>query len=118
MLKTRRISLVVVVAAALAVVPALLVPDAARGQVKQPLPKEPEIKPRYYEAYFYKCRSLYRYAVEKKEVKYVKQAAILILALENASNSFGPDESKARFLELLSQEKELKDEYDRLKLTK
>ena len=37
----------------------------------------------------------------------------LIIVLESSPNGFGPDESKARFLELLSQEKELKEEYDR-----
>src|SRR5262249_39798256 len=77
--------------------------------------KEPDIKPRYYEAYFYKVRSLYRYGIDKKEPKYVKQAAGLILALEKSPQEFGPEESKARFLELLAQEKELKDEYERQK---
>lgn len=87
---------------------------------KQLLPriKEPDIKPRYYEAYFYKVRSLYRHGVGAKEPKYVKQAAGLILTLEKSPQEFGPDESKARFLELLSQEKELKDEYERQKAGK
>jgi hypothetical protein len=84
---------------------------------KQLLPriKEPDLKPRYYEAYFYKVRSLYYYGVAKKDPKYVKQAVGLLLALENSPNGFGADESKARFLALLAQEKDLKDEYDRQK---
>src|SRR5262249_24338079 len=82
---------------------------------KQLLPqiKKPDNKPRYYEAYCYKVRSLCHYGVVKKDAKSLKQAASLIVALENAPNGFGPDESKARFLELLATEKELKDEYDR-----
>src|SRR5262249_21686056 len=82
---------------------------------KQLLPriKEPDIKPRYYEAYFYKTRSLYRYGIDKKEPKYGKQAAGLIVALERSPQEFGPEESKARFLDLLAQEKELKSEYER-----
>jgi hypothetical protein len=82
---------------------------------KQLLPriKEPDIRSRYYEAYYYNVRSAYQYAKNEKQPKYIAQAVNLIIVLESSPNGFGPDESKARFLELLSQEKELKDEYDR-----
>jgi hypothetical protein len=82
---------------------------------KQLLPriKEPDIRSRYYEAYYYNVRSAYQYAKNEKQPKYVTQAVNLIIVLESSPNGFGPDESKARFLELLSQEKELKEEYDR-----
>jgi outer membrane protein assembly factor BamB len=50
MLRLRRVSLVVVVAGILAALPALLVPEPAVGQLKQPQPKQPppkdpEVKP-------------------------------------------------------------------------
>jgi hypothetical protein len=77
--------------------------------------KEPEIKPRYYEAFYHKVRSLHLYGKSKKEPKYIKQAVSLYITLESSANGFGPEESSARFKEFLSQEKEFKAEYDRQK---
>jgi hypothetical protein len=87
------------------------------SMTKQLLPriKEPDIKPRYYEAYLHKVRSLHLYGLTKKEPKYTRQAASLLSALESSPNGFGPEESKARFMEFLSHEKEFKEEYDRQK---
>jgi hypothetical protein len=87
------------------------------NMTKQLLPriKEPDIKPRYYEAFFYKMRSLHLYGVAKKEPKYTKQAVSLYVALQNSDNGFGSDESKARFEEFLAQEKAFKNEYEREK---
>jgi hypothetical protein len=77
--------------------------------------KEPDIRSRYYEAYFNAVRSAYIYGKNEKQPKYIAQAVNLIIVLESSPNGFGTDESKARFLELISQEKDLKDEYDRQK---
>jgi hypothetical protein len=77
--------------------------------------KDPDIKPRYFECYFYLIRSLYLHGVDASEAKYTKQAANMIVKLENAWPDFGGDESKARFDELLSQNKDLKEQYDALK---
>jgi len=89
------------------------------GAIKRqllPRIKEPDIRSRYYEAYFYAVRSAYLYGKHEKQNKFIAQAANLVIVLESSPNGFGPDESKARFLELLSQEKALKDEYDRQKM--
>lgn len=79
--------------------------------------KEPDIKPRYFECYFYLVRSLTWHGKKENQPKYVKQAANMIVNLERAWPDFGGEASKVRFQELLSQEKELKEQVDALKGT-
>jgi hypothetical protein len=81
----------------------------------QPRIKEPDIKPRYFECYFYLVRSLYQHGVQAKEPKYVKQAAGMAAKLERAWPDFGGEASKARFEELLAQEKEFSNQYKQQK---
>jgi hypothetical protein len=81
----------------------------------QPRLKEPDIKPRYFECYFYLVRSLYRHGVQAKEPKYVKQAAGMAAKLEKAWPDFGGEASKARFEELLAKEKEFSAQYKQQK---
>jgi hypothetical protein len=79
--------------------------------------KEPDIKPRYFECYFYLVRSLAWHGKKENQPKYVKQAANMIVNLERSWPDFGGEASKIRFQELLSQEKELKEQVDALKGT-
>jgi hypothetical protein len=76
---------------------------------------EPDMKSRYFECYFHLVRSLYLHGIASKESKYIKQAAGLMIKLENAWPDFGGEASETRFREFLAQEKELSEQYNQQK---
>jgi hypothetical protein len=75
----------------------------------------PEMKAQYFECYFYLTRSYYHYGrglSGAKRASTIKKAAGFIVSLEEAWPDFGGEASKARFMELLNDEDELKKQYD------
>lgn len=79
----------------------------------------PELKAQYFECYYHLTESYYRYGLSlsdpKKRAKAIQMAAGFISKLEDAWPDLGGETSKARFQELLDSEKELKDEYLKLR---
>jgi hypothetical protein len=78
-----------------------------------------ETKDQFFECYFYSTDCMLRIAKsqtdDKKKEQYLKRAASLIANLEKGYPDLGGDESKARFVDLLDREPELKEQYDKLK---
>jgi hypothetical protein len=83
--------------------------------LKKKIKDQPEMKPQYFECYFYLTKSYYHYACGKKgadRTAKIKNAAGFIVKLEESWADFGGEASKARFMELLNDEAELKKEYE------
>jgi tetratricopeptide (TPR) repeat protein len=77
------------------------------------------LKEKYLETYYHLVRCFYKHARgmddKTKRAKGVKDAAVLMQRLEKAWENFGGEASKARFQDLLDQEAELKDAYEKIK---
>jgi len=90
----------------------MLLPSITKGSAP------PKIKEQYYGAYFSYVNCLYKYAQTQQPPKsqdYIKQAARVIIKLEETQSDFGGETFKEKYTKLLATEAPLKKEYDALK---
>jgi len=93
----------------------------ASQMVKQLVSKssDNQIKDKYLEAYYHMVFGMYHYGVKAsdpaRKSKGISDAAGLIEKLETSQPDFGSAESKKRFDDLLASEKELKEQFEKLK---
>lgn len=81
--------------------------------------QDPKMKQLYFDSYFYRTRSVFKYALNdpgvKNKQKIVDAAAGWIVKLEFSATRDGWERVGARFQELLQEEPMLREAYDRLK---